>query len=90
MLIVGSELLQRPDGGALLSAATRIADTASGAPPTEEWRVLNILQKVCVWGVGGGEAEGGGGAVLREGGWRGVRAEGGREGGGGGVLREGG
>ena len=86
MLIVGSELLQRPDGGALLSAATRIADTASGAPPTEEWRVLNILQKVCVWG--GGEAEGGGGggrgAVLREGGWRGVRAEGGREGGGGG------
>ena len=43
MLIIGSELLQRPDGDNLLSAAMRIADSASATP---EWKVLNILQKV--------------------------------------------
>lgn len=43
MLIVGSELLQRQDGNALLSAAMTIADSAENDP---EWKVLNILQKV--------------------------------------------
>lgn len=46
MLIVGSELMQRQDGNALLSAAMKIADSAVNAPHTEEWKVLNILQKV--------------------------------------------
>lgn len=46
MVIVGSEMLQRNDSGALLSAAMTIAGSIPNAPPTEEWRVLNILQRV--------------------------------------------
>lgn len=46
MLVVGSELLQRQDGKAVLAAAMKIADSAAGkVPPTEAWKVLNILQK---------------------------------------------
>ena len=48
MLIVGSEFLQRQDGNALLSAAMKIADSAENAPGIKEWKVLNILQKVCM------------------------------------------
>lgn len=48
MLIVGSELLQREDGNTLLAAALKIADSAENAPPAEEWKVFNILQKVCM------------------------------------------
>lgn len=43
MLILGSELLQRPDSSAVMSAAMKIADSASVSP---EWKVLNVLQKV--------------------------------------------
>ena len=45
MLIIGSDLLQRADGNALLSTAMQIADSASSSP---EWKVLNVLQKVSV------------------------------------------
>ena len=46
MLIVGSELLQRMDGSTLLSAVMGIADSVEQPLPTEEWKVLNVLQKV--------------------------------------------
>lgn len=46
MLIIGSDLLQRSDGDTLLSAAMRIADSASSVSPPGEWKVLNVLQKV--------------------------------------------
>ena len=46
MLVVGSELLQRADSDGLMAAAMKIAESAAKAPPTEEWKVLNVLQKV--------------------------------------------
>lgn len=46
MLIVGSELLQRQDGNALLSAAVKIADSAENAASADKWKVFNVLQKV--------------------------------------------
>lgn len=48
MVIVGSDILQRSDGSALLSAAMRVADSATQAPPTDEWKILNVLQKVYI------------------------------------------
>jgi len=48
MLVVGSDLLERSDGSALLASAMKVASSADQAPPTEDWRVLNVLQKVCV------------------------------------------
>jgi hypothetical protein len=59
MLIVGSELLQRQDGDTLLAAAMRIADSAQNTPPGEEWKVLNVLQKVCITGHSIGRSQGG-------------------------------
>jgi len=47
VVIVGSEALQRQDGGALLSLVQQIANNAkvkSGADP--EWNVLNVLHRV--------------------------------------------
>ncbi|XP_023335679.1 NADH-ubiquinone oxidoreductase 75 kDa subunit, mitochondrial isoform X2 [Eurytemora carolleeae] len=47
VVIVGSEALQREDGGALINLVQQIADNAktkSGADP--EWRVLNVLHRV--------------------------------------------
>ena len=46
MVIVGSEILQRQDGNALLSAVMKIAGSVPEASPSEKWPVLNILQKV--------------------------------------------
>lgn len=45
LLVVGSELLQRADSDGLMAAAMKIAESAAKAPPTEEWKVLNVLQK---------------------------------------------
>merc|ERR1719166_551338 len=47
IVIVGSESLQREDGGAIMSLVQQIADNAkvkSGADP--EWKVLNVLHRV--------------------------------------------
>merc|ERR1719381_27726 len=47
IVIVGSEALQREDGGAVISLVQQIADNAkmkSGADP--EWKVLNVLHRV--------------------------------------------
>ena len=46
-IIVGSEVLQRPDGAALMANAQKLAHTVktkSGCG--SEWRVLNVLHKV--------------------------------------------
>ncbi|XP_072393947.1 NADH-ubiquinone oxidoreductase 75 kDa subunit, mitochondrial [Diabrotica undecimpunctata] len=44
LIIIGSETLERKDGGAILSAAqTLAASTASG---NKDWKVLNVLHKV--------------------------------------------
>jgi len=47
VVIVGSEALQRNDGGAVISLVQQIADNAknqSGADP--DWKVLNVLHRV--------------------------------------------
>ena len=47
VVVVGSECLQRPDGGAILSNVQKLAQGAkvkSGAPA--EWKVLNVLHRV--------------------------------------------
>lgn len=45
MVIVGSDMLQRPDSDAVYSAVVSIA--SSGAKPdNEEWKTLNILHRV--------------------------------------------
>merc|ERR1712142_1223725 len=47
IVIVGSESLQREDGGAIMSLVQQIADNAkvkSGADP--DWKVLNVLHRV--------------------------------------------
>merc|ERR1711872_680821 len=47
VVIVGSEALQREDGGAVISLVQQIADNAkrqSGADP--DWKVLNVLHRV--------------------------------------------
>lgn len=44
LIIVGSEVLERPDGAAILSTIQTLAlNTAS---ENKEWKVLNILHKV--------------------------------------------
>lgn len=43
LIILGSEILERPDGAAILSQVQKIASSAS---PAEGWKVLNILHKV--------------------------------------------
>lgn len=47
VIIVGSECLQRPDGGTILAHAQQLAQSVrvkSGAPA--EWKVLNVLHRV--------------------------------------------
>jgi len=47
MVVVGSALLQRGDGGAIFKAVSTIAQNArvqSGCG--EDWKVLNVLQRV--------------------------------------------
>jgi len=47
IVIVGSEILQREDGGAVMGLVQQIADNAktqSGSDP--EWKVLNVLHRV--------------------------------------------
>ncbi|XP_066139897.1 NADH-ubiquinone oxidoreductase 75 kDa subunit, mitochondrial [Euwallacea fornicatus] len=44
LIIVGSEVLERPDGSAILAAAQKLS--ASARPQEESWKVLNILHKV--------------------------------------------
>lgn len=44
LVIVGSEILERPDGGAILSAVQALSATTS--PQDKEWKVLNVLHKV--------------------------------------------
>lgn len=44
LVIVGSEILERPDGGAILSAVQALSATTS--PQVEGWKVLNVLHKV--------------------------------------------
>ncbi|XP_066262320.1 NADH-ubiquinone oxidoreductase 75 kDa subunit, mitochondrial [Euwallacea similis] len=44
LIIVGSEVLERPDGSAILAAAQKLS--ASTKPQEEDWKVLNILHKV--------------------------------------------
>ncbi|EFA09221.1 NADH-ubiquinone oxidoreductase 75 kDa subunit, mitochondrial [Tribolium castaneum] len=43
LIILGADLLQRPDGAAILSQVQKIASLAS---PAEGWKVFNILHKV--------------------------------------------
>ncbi|KAK9739265.1 NADH-ubiquinone oxidoreductase subunit G, C-terminal [Popillia japonica] len=43
IIIVGSETLERPDGGAILAAAQTLASKTAAAPG---WKVINVLQKV--------------------------------------------
>jgi len=65
LIVIGSSTLQRPDGAALhrtVSALAQAVREKSGCG--EDWRVLNILQRVCllqwetllhvVWGYLGG------------------------------------
>ena len=50
MVVVGSALLQRNDGAAILKAVSGIAQTArvkSGCD--KNWRVLNVLQRVSLF-----------------------------------------
>lgn len=44
LIIVGSEVLERPDGAAILAAAQKLSATAR--PQAEDWKVLNVLHKV--------------------------------------------
>ncbi|XP_030745348.1 NADH-ubiquinone oxidoreductase 75 kDa subunit, mitochondrial [Sitophilus oryzae] len=44
LIIVGSEVLERVDGGAILSAVQKLS--ASTSPEVENWKVLNVLHKV--------------------------------------------
>lgn len=44
LIIVGSETLERQDGGAILSAVQSLA--AGTSCEDKEWKVLNILHKV--------------------------------------------
>lgn len=44
LIIVGSETLERPDGGAILSSVQTLA--AGTSCENKDWRVLNILHKV--------------------------------------------
>ena len=46
-IIVGSEVLQRPDGAALMANAQKLAHTVKTKSGCEAgWRVLNVLHKV--------------------------------------------
>lgn len=44
LIIIGSETLQRQDGGAILSAVQSLA--AGASCEDKEWKVLNILHKI--------------------------------------------
>ena len=45
MVIVGSDMLQRPDSAAVYSAVVSIA--GSGAKPhSKDWKTLNVLHRV--------------------------------------------
>lgn len=44
LVIVGSEVLERPDGGAILAAVQELSLLA--CPADEGWKVLNVLHKV--------------------------------------------
>lgn len=44
LIIVGSEVLERADGSAILAAAQKLS--ASTSPEAKEWKVLNVLHKV--------------------------------------------
>ncbi|ENN77918.1 hypothetical protein HUJ04_007851 [Dendroctonus ponderosae] len=44
LIIVGSEVLERSDGSAILAAAQKLS--ASTHPEAKEWKVLNVLHKV--------------------------------------------
>ena len=47
MVIVGSDVLQRPDSDAVYRAVVAIA--TSGAKPDKDWRSLNVLHRVSIW-----------------------------------------
>ena len=46
MVIVGSDVLQRPDADAIYSAVVSIA--SSGVKSDKDWKTLNVLHRVSV------------------------------------------
>jgi len=46
MVVVGSVALQRPDGAAIHRLTSDIASTANVMD--SDWRVMNVLQRVCI------------------------------------------
>ena len=45
-VIIGSEVLQRPDGAAMMAGAQKLAHTVKTKSGCKDWRVLNVLHKV--------------------------------------------
>ena len=46
MVVVGSDMLQRPDGAAIYSAVVAIASSVGAKRESRDWKSLNVLHRV--------------------------------------------